>query len=103
MARVLAAAGYEAVTAGDGAEGIRTYREKPEGVVIVDLVMPEKEGLETIRDLRKEFPSATVLAMTAHVSMRPLLKAAIGFGALRAFEKPIENEHLVSLVRSVAA
>lgn len=51
----LQAAGHEAVGAANGAEGLRMQRASPADVVVTEIFMPEKEGIETIRDLREEF------------------------------------------------
>jgi CheY-like chemotaxis protein len=56
--------GYEVVEAWDGREGIRAYRAAPTDLVITDIIMPEQEGLETVRALRQEFPTITIVAMT---------------------------------------
>jgi CheY-like chemotaxis protein len=52
------------VEAWDGREGIRAYRAAPTDLVITDIIMPEQEGLETVRALRQEFPTITIVAMT---------------------------------------
>ncbi len=45
--------GHEVVNASDGKEGLRLYREKATDLIITDLIMPEKEGIETINEKRK--------------------------------------------------
>jgi YesN/AraC family two-component response regulator len=51
--------------AGDGSEGIKLYREVRPDLVITDLVMPEKEGIETIVELRRDFPGVKIIAVSA--------------------------------------
>ena len=48
--------GYEIAEAPDGIEGIRKYRENPADLIITDLIMPNKDGIGMIIDLKKEFP-----------------------------------------------
>ena len=55
VADILVAAGHEIEEAGDGAGGIALQRESPVDLVITDILMPEKEGIETIRDLKQEY------------------------------------------------
>ena len=87
IGRVLRAEGYDATLASDGSKGLAEYRKEPPDVVLVDLVMPEKEGLETISELRREFPDSKVIGMTGHPSMVPMLNAALRFGAIRRTSK----------------
>jgi CheY-like chemotaxis protein len=47
LRQMLESSGHEVIEAADGIEGIRLYREKPPDVVIVDIIMPKKEGIET--------------------------------------------------------
>jgi CheY-like chemotaxis protein len=64
---VLRAAGHEVLSAADGAQGIALLRERGAAnvqLVITDILMPEKEGLETIRDLKADFPDVKVIAMS---------------------------------------
>ena len=54
--------GYEVVEAPDGIEGIRAYRQKPTDLIITDLIMPNKDGIGMIIELKKEFPDKRVAA-----------------------------------------
>ena len=56
--------GYEIAEASDGNEGVRLYRETPTDLIITDLIMPEKEGLETITELKQEFPDLKIIAIS---------------------------------------
>jgi FixJ family two-component response regulator len=60
--------------------------------------MPNKEGLETIVELRREFPQAAIVAMSGHRKMDLMLRAAQGLGAVLSIKKPFEPEALVALV-----
>ena len=59
--RMLELAGHQVVGAANGNEGTRLYREDPADVVITDMVMPEKDGMETIMELRRDFPEVKIM------------------------------------------
>jgi CheY-like chemotaxis protein len=62
--QVLQNAGYDVVEAADGAEGIRYFHEKPADMIITDIIMPEKEGIETIIELKEAYPAVKMIAMS---------------------------------------
>ena len=61
---LLARQGHEVTQAADGQAGIHSYRNHPVDLIITDLFMPVKEGLETIVDLRREFPNLRIIAIS---------------------------------------
>jgi len=61
---MLERAGYEVVEASDGIDGIRIYRQNPTDLIITDLIMPNKDGIGMIIDLKKEFPEVKIIAMS---------------------------------------
>ena len=103
LRQMLERAGYEVVDAPDGVEGIRLYRENPADLVITDIIMPKKEGLETIVDLKVEFPEVKIVAMSGGGTVGPdsYLQIAEGFGAIRIFTKPFKMEELVAAVHEI--
>ena len=64
MQEALQAEGYEVSVAADGAQGIALQQKQPASLLITDIFMPNKEGIETIRDFRKEFPNVPIIAMS---------------------------------------
>ena len=64
LRQVLQNAGYEVVEAANGAEGIRSFLEKPADMIITDIIMPEKEGIETIIELKQDYPHVKLIAMS---------------------------------------
>ena len=62
--QVLEMEGHEVVDASNGKEGIKLFRENGADLIITDIVMPEKEGLETIMELRRDFPDIKVIAIS---------------------------------------
>jgi CheY-like chemotaxis protein len=64
LKQVLVNAGYEVIEASNGAEGIRFFYEKPADMIVTDIIMPEKEGIETIIELKTAFPDVKLIAMS---------------------------------------
>lgn len=102
---VLESDGYEVDEAPDGREGVRLYREHPADLVIVDIYMPEVEGIETILELGKQYPEFRCIAMTGGgmTSDFACLQHAEQFGASRTFTKPFEIDELLEAVRELLA
>jgi len=100
---VLEGAGHEVMEAGNGREAMKLYEANPTNVVITDLVMPEQDGLEIIRELRRRFPAVKIIAVSgAQQKLNlDLLYVAEKLGALRTLEKPFEIRKLVALVEEL--
>jgi CheY-like chemotaxis protein len=96
LRHILEHAGYEVVEARDGREGIEHYRTAPTDLIVTDLFMPEQEGLETIGQLRQEFPAVKIIAISGggRTGNSNLLNAAERFGASCTLRKPINFEEL---------
>ena len=100
---ILEREGYRVEDASDGDVGIKQYRKNPTDLVITDLIMPNKEGIETIRDLRREFPNVKIIAVSGGGRIGPdsYLKMARGVGALRTLNKPINRRTLLKTIGEV--
>ena len=100
---VLEAAGYDLVEANDGEAGLRVQREQGADLVLVDIFMPERDGLEVIRALRAETPSPKIVAMSGggQTGQMDVLRAAAAFGALGTLRKPFEPHALLTAIREV--
>jgi DNA-binding response OmpR family regulator len=103
--QTLSKAGYEVIAAGDGVEGLNLFREKNPALVITDIVMPQKEGLQTIIELRQESPGVKVIAMSGggRYCNADYLKLARKFGASRTVSKPFMREEMLTAVRELLA
>jgi len=95
--------GYEVVTAVNGREAIDRYRERPADLVLTDVIMPDKEGLETIREIRREWPDARIIAMSGGgcTSSDNYLKMARTMGAAEVLSKPFSNQDLLAAIEGV--
>lgn len=97
----LGKAGYEVVEARDGDGAMRLWREIGADLVIADIHMPKKSGLEVIIELRALSPSTPVIAMTDGGRSRnfnPLSFSQL-LGAVRAIAKPFTLEQMLAMVR----
>ncbi|MBE1425577.1 CheY-like chemotaxis protein [Desulfomicrobium macestii] len=105
LAKILISAGYNVVQAGDGEEGLKLYRSQDFDLVITDLIMPDKEGIQIIRELRKENSRIRIIAMSAggRGGATDYLKWARLMGAKQCLSKPIKREDLLDAVQAVLA
>jgi CheY-like chemotaxis protein len=96
MRRILERAGHQVREAEDGARGLALYREQEADVVVTDLIMPEKEGIETIIELRESYPGVKILAMSGGGAVGPdgPLTDARFLGADASLPKPFSVEDL---------
>ena len=95
--------GIEVEGAVNGLQGLALQRARPADVIVTDIYMPEMEGIETIHELRKEFPEAKIIAMSCR---EPLMKADVfevarQVGAAKTFNKPFRFEDLIAAVREL--
>ena len=97
---ILAGAGYAVTAAADGKEAMKAARQQRFDLVITDLVMPEQEGLETIRALRKERPDAKLVAVSGAFHGE-FLKVAEMLGASASLMKPVSPNRLLATVQRV--
>ncbi|MFO0705288.1 MAG: response regulator [Nitrospira sp.] len=96
-------AGYEVQEASDGKQGLERYRAKPADLVIMDILMPDQDGLESIMTLRREFPAARVIAITGGSDMIGILNfldVAKMLGARRTLQKPFDMQTLLDAAQS---
>ncbi len=105
LSKALEREGHKVTTATDGRIGIKLYKETLADVVITDIVMPDMEGLEAIRTLRKEFKNIKIIALSGGGFVEPTeyLKLAKNFGAQYTFAKPVELKELVSAIKELIA
>jgi len=95
--------GHEVVSAADGHEGMQCQRTRPADVVVTDILMPGKEGIQTIFELRREFPATKVIAMSGGSERKDLdyLAVALQVGAATSLKKPFRLEQLARAMREL--
>ncbi len=96
-------AGYEVQEARDGRQGLERYRAKPADLVIMDILMPDQDGLESILTLRREFPASRVIAITGGTDMIGILNfldVAKMLGARRTLQKPFDMKTLLEAAQA---
>ena len=102
---MLTQAGHAVILASDGAQVAHLPAEPAPDLAVVDMLMPERDGIETIGDLQSRWPSIKVIAVSAGArNLEPdlLLRAAKALGADATLPKPLEREAFVELVRRLA-
>jgi DNA-binding NtrC family response regulator len=101
MAELITSAGHEVVLASNGREGLEAHRACSADIAVVDLFMPEKEGLETIRDFGRDFPDVKVVAMTGGGRWNrvdPYLSTARAIGVAGVLKKPFDAATLLETI-----
>jgi DNA-binding NtrC family response regulator len=98
LRETLEAGGYQTVIARDGAEGIRAISEGRFDLVLSDLKLPKKNGMEVLRASKAENPLTPVIVMTAYGSV-DVAVTAIKEGAFDFITKPFDTDHLLLLIR----
>lgn len=102
---MLEGAGHEVTVAADGDAGMAAYRRRPADLVITDLIMPGKEGIETIRELVQGVPGIKIIAISGGGRLDPhgYLGLARKLGAARSLAKPFERRELLDTVAELLA
>jgi DNA-binding response OmpR family regulator len=97
--------GYAVDVAFDGNQGLKKFRPEETNLVITDLVMPEKEGIETVMELRAKSSAVKIIAISGggRVGPESYLEIARELGAQRTFEKPVDFDELLHAVEELTA
>ena len=94
---------HDVVDAWNSEDGLSAFREEPFDLVITDIFMPEKGGIEVIRELRADYPDVKIIAISG-VGVRDeidIVALTTNTGADKAFEKPFEPEAFVNAVEEL--
>lgn len=105
LRQILQSAGYEITEASDGRQALADYKESRPDLVITDIIMPDKEGIETIIELRAMDPNAKIIAISGggRVGASDYLELAKRLGADKVISKPLNSEKLLQAVEVVMA
>lgn len=97
LARILAGAGYDVVSAGNGSEALDYLRGTDVELVITDICMPEMNGLAFLREIKRSNPSGKVIMVTAYGDIESYLDA-MNVGAFDYLNKPLKLEELTKIL-----
>jgi len=103
LKELLENAGFTVIDAPDGKVGMRLYRENDVDLVITDIIMPEKEGIETIRELKQENPDVKIIAVSGggRINSMDYLQIAERLGVQRTFTKPYDEDEILKAVNEL--
>jgi DNA-binding response OmpR family regulator len=98
--KMLEKAGHEVDMAVNGKEGMQIFEKNQADLLITDIIMPEKEGLETIVEMRKKFPDLKIIAISGggRISADGYLPGAKLLGANMVFQKPLVQKEFLEAV-----
>ena len=100
LVRILKAEGYEVLTAEDGRQATALVRQRSCWALFTDLEMPDHEGIETIREVRRSYPTMHIVVVSGASAVD--IRAAIMLGATVALHKPFSREEVLAVVRGLA-
>jgi DNA-binding response OmpR family regulator len=104
IAKSLSHAGHEISQANNGRKGVALFRSAPTDLVVTDLVMPEQEGMETIKILHRDFPQTPIIAMSGGLDGSPLyLDLTRRLGARVTLTKPFTLQQLKQVIDGILA
>ena len=100
---ILTIEGYKVLEASDGAKGLAICRDNPVDVIVTDILMPNKEGIETIFELRRDYPNIKIIAISGGgcISSKDCLAMAKRVGASHAFQKPLKINEIINAVQQL--
>jgi YesN/AraC family two-component response regulator len=104
LRKMLETAGYNDIEeAANGSIGVKLFRQHPFDLVITDIIMPDKEGLEMIPELIRDYPRIKIIAMSGGGRTGPqnYLKMAKYLGAGRTLAKPFEYSDIIDAVQEL--
>lgn len=103
LKRLFERKGYNVLTACDGIEGIRTFKNNPIDLVITDIIMPEKEGVEVIFELQRANAKCKIIAVSGGGYLNPqdYLSTAEEIGVSATFSKPFDTQALLAKVQEL--
>lgn len=100
LGRLLRAKGYEVAVAADGKSAIETARTLQPDFTILDIRMPNMDGIETLKAMRAERPATQAMFMTAYSASNPETTSSTSREDVRVLGKPLDLEVLWELLRT---
>ena len=101
----LQAEGFDVSVASNGHDGMSLLRKQFADVVVTDILMPEQDGIETIAELRRDFPDVKIIAISGALSATGFdyLRVPIQLGAARILRKPFDIQELVGAIQELVS
>lgn len=100
LSEILTQVGYEVSTAQDGGKALRMAQMQSFDLLLTDLVMPDRDGIEVIQSIRKQQPKLRIIAISGAFG-GSMLRAAELLGAQATLPKPCTSTHLLTTIREV--
>ena len=97
---ILEQSGYRVYDASDGRQALAQFQDKPIDVMLTDLAVSDREGIEPTQNLRKQFPKVKIVIMSG-ASQGKILEVAGKLGAEATLQKPIQSQQLLETIRTV--
>ncbi|HQW50957.1 MAG TPA: response regulator [Tepidiformaceae bacterium] len=102
MSKILTEAGYEVVQAENGLEAVEKYKAQKPDAVLMDITMPEMDGLTALKEIRQHDPAARVAMVTA-LGQQQIVLEAVKSGAKDFLVKPCEGDRVLAAVSKLCA
>lgn len=102
MSKILTEAGHDVIQAANGIEAVAQYREHRPDAVLMDITMPEMDGLSALKEIRALDPSARVAMVTA-LGQQQIVLEAVKNGAKDFLVKPCEGDRVLAAVSKLCA
>jgi len=102
MSKILSEAGYEVIQAENGRDAVEKYTENRPNAVLMDITMPEMDGLTALKEIRRFDPNARVAMVTA-LGQQQIVLEAVKSGARDFLVKPCEGERVLAAVSKLCA
>lgn len=103
LQELLEDAGYEVTAAANGCEAIQLFKQNPFDIVITDLLMPKKDGAETIIELRNYYPDVKIIIVTGggNINAQDYVELFESLNVTYAFTKPIDKKKLLDAIQTL--
>jgi two-component system, chemotaxis family, chemotaxis protein CheY len=100
ISKMLVGEGFEVTEAENGLKAIESYKSKKPDLVLMDVTMPEMDGLTALKELRKIDPNAKVVMLTA-LGQESVVLEAVKSGAKDFIVKPFDRDRVMSAINKL--